>query len=294
MRVKNAVILLCGSALALTSHGQDGERPGEAVRTIVSRETEFFEFARDHGRRAAFLEFLADGGVMFDPAPVNAKQMWKKRPDDNSSLIWQAEFAAVARGCDIGYDTGPWEFKKDKAAETPDAFGHFVSIWKKQKDGRWKVALDYGIEHPRLVGESKPAEMVSSDDGLNEAVATKASRTAARAARDTFLKRAAADSAGALLAVADENIRVYRQGVLPAIGREAAGVMLGSTTGKLKMESAGGGMSRTGDLGYDYGAYTFTRGESHERGHYLQVWRTDASGAWKLALDLERKLPEKK
>lgn len=270
---------------------QQPERPQEAVRTIVNREHEFSGFAREHGRRAAFLEFCADDAVIFNPGPVNAKQLWTKRPEDNSLLVWQPDFAAVARACDIGYDTGPWEFKKNKAAENPDVFGDFVSVWRKQKDGRWKVAVDYGIEHAQLLGEPKPAEMFYSDDGRNEAVDTRASRKAARAARDAFLKAAGNDSAAALLGVADASIRVYRQGLSPAIGREAAGVMLGTTTGKLKMESSGGGMSRTGDLGYDYGSYRFKRGESSEAGHYLQIWHTDANGAWKLVLDLERKLP---
>lgn len=263
------------------------------MRTLADRETEFADFARDHSTRAAFLEFLADDAVLFDPGPVSGKALWKKRPENKSLLAWQPEFAAVARACDIGYDTGPWEFKKDKAAEKPDAFGHFVSIWKKQKDGRWKVAVDYGIEHAQMAADLPPTEMLYSDDGLNAPVDTKASRKAARAARDAFLKTAQTDSTAAFLAAADEKIRVYRDGVLPAVGRDAVGVMLGTTTGKLTMQSAGGGMSHTGDLGYDYGSYDFSHGEAKERGHYLQVWRTDADGAWKLALDLERKLPPK-
>ena len=282
-------VLLIGAAAA-----DETERPREAVQTLVSRETEFVEFARDHGRRAAFLEFLADDAVMFDPGPVNAKQMWTKRPEDNSSLVWQPEFAAVARACDIGYDTGPWEFKKERMSDKPDAFGHFVSVWRKQKDGGWKVMVDYGVEHAQPAATPQPTEMVSSDDGLNEPIDTKKSRKAARAARDEFIKKAASDSAAAFVAYADENIRVYREGVFPAIGREAAGVMLGTTTGKLKLASNGGGMSRTGDLGYDYGSYEFKRGEVSEHGYYLQVWRTDAAGTWKLALDLERKTAEKK
>src|SRR4051794_39436949 len=290
-RRRSAVATVVGLALIGAAQAQEAERPGEAVRTIVSRETEFFEFARDHGRRAAFLEFLADDAVMFDPGPINAKQMWTKRPEDDSSLAWQAEFAAVARACDIGYDTGPWEFRKDKTAERPDASGHFVSIWRKEKDGRWKVLVDYGVEHPQPVATPQPTEMVSSDDGLNEPIDTKKSRKAARTARDQFIKEAASDSAAAFIALADENIRVYRQGMLPAFGREAAGVMLGTTTGKLKLASNGGGMSRTGDVGFDYGSYNLVRGETNERGYYLQIWRTDAAGKWKLALDLERKLP---
>lgn len=292
--MRSFFILLLFAVASLRAQEPQPERPGEAVRTIVNRENEFFGFARDHSTRAAFLEFLADDAVLFDPGPVNGKAVWTKRAEDNSSLVWQPEFAAVARACDIGYDTGPWEFRKNKAAEKPDAFGHFVSIWKKQKDGRWEVAVDYGIEHAQLPAEPQPAEMVYSDDGLNEPVDTKAARKAARGARDAFLKAAENDSAAALLGAADETIRVYRQGVLPAIGREAAGVMLGSTTGKLKMDSTGGGVSRTGDLAYDYGSYSFTRGDAKEPGHYLQVWRTDANGAWKIALDLQRKLPEKK
>jgi ketosteroid isomerase-like protein len=291
VRITTAVVLALISAAA----AQEPERPGEAVRAIVSRETEFFEFARDHGRRAAFLEFLADDAVMFDPAPVNAKQMWTKRPEDSSSLAWQPDFAAVARACDIGYDTGPWEFRKDRTSDQPDAFGHFVSVWKKEKDGRWKVVVDYGVEHGQPPVKPPPTEMVSSDDGLNEPIDTKKSRKAARAAREQFTKEAASDSVAAFVAFADDNIRVYREGVFPAIGREAAGVMLGSKTGKLKLGSNGGGMSRTGDIGYDYGSYDFKRGEANEHGYYLQVWRTDATGKWKLAVDLERKLaPEEK
>lgn len=277
--------------LALAAaHGQE-VRPSDAVRVIVNEETRFAEHARDHGTRAAFLEFLADDAVMFDPAPVKGKELWEKRAPDNSSLIWSAAFAAVARGTDIGYDTGPWQWRKDKAAAEPDAFGHFVSIWKRQADGRWKVALDYGIDHPHLPAEPGQAQMSYSDDGLNETVDVKAARKAAQEARRLFVEQAKSDAPGAILAVAEPEIRVYRQGVLPAVGRESAGVLLGTRKGKLTLSSLGGGISRTGDLGYDFGKYTLSQSGKTEAGHYLQIWRTDATGAWKLALDLQRPLP---
>jgi ketosteroid isomerase-like protein len=266
-------------------------RPADAVRDIVNAETRFAEFAREHGTRAAFLEFLADDAVMFDPGPVKGKELWNKRPENDSLLEWQPAFAALARGCDLGYDTGPWQWRKDKGTETAEAHGHFVSIWKREADGQWKVALDFGIDHPPEVDATEPAEMSSSDDGRNESIDLERARKAAQQAQRTFVNAAKRNSSAALAAAADDAIRVYRQGVRPAVGREAAALMLGSTSGELTMKPAGGGISRTGDLGYDYGKYSLKRKSATERGYYLQVWRTDPAGKWKLALDLQRKLP---
>lgn len=270
------------------------ERPGDAVRAIVNAEKQFYEFARDHGTRAAFLEFLADNAVLFDPGPVKGKELWNKRPPNNSSLVWQAEFAAVARGADIGYDTGPYEYKRDKDNPKADSFGHFVSIWRKQNDGNWKVALDLGVEHPQLLEPPPPAQMLYSDDGLNEPVEINASRKAAAEAQHAFLAQANNDAAAAIAAAGDDSVRVYRDGVFPAVGRSAAQLLLSAHGGSLQMYNDGGAISRTGDLGYDYGRYLLKRGDTKERGHYLQVWRTDPTGAWKLALDLEKKLPPEK
>lgn len=275
--------------------GAEQERPAEAVRAIVENETHFFERAREQGTRAAFLEFLADDAVLFDPGPVNGKQMWKDRAESDAALAWQATFAAVSRGADLGYDTGPWEWRKMKDQEQPDAFGHFVSIWKKQADGRWKVALDYGIDHGALPAPPGPAEMSFADDGLNEPVKIEPARKAAQRAQKRFVEAASHDIAAAIAAQADANVRVYRDGVLPAVGRAAGAEMLKARGGRLAMHPLGGGLSHTGDLGYDFGKYSLAR-DSHttERGHYLQIWRTDPAGAWKLVLDLERKLPPEK
>ncbi len=288
---KPAQIFLTCFALAAGAAGADQQRPGDAVRAIVDNELQFAKNAAEHGTRAAFLEFLADGAVIFDPAPVNAKKRWHKRTDDGSLLSWHPEFAAVSRAADIGYDTGPWEWRKDKAAPKPEGFGHFVSVWKKQRDGRWKVALDCGIDHPDTAQAPNPVEMSYSDDGLNESVDLPKVRKAAQAAQREFLDGAKSDAAAALLKAADDSVRVYRQGLAPAVGRESAGLMLGATPASLRMTSIGGGISRTGDLGYDYGRYSLQRAAAKEVGHYLQIWRTDASGSWKLVLDLERKLP---
>lgn len=109
-----------------------------------------------------------------------------------------------------------------------------------------------------------------------------------------FVAVAKASSAGAILEVAAEELRVYRDGSLPAIGKSAAAALLGAKGGKISFEQMGGDMSRTADLAYSYGKYNLQHSEGAEAGHFFQIWQTDPAGAWKLAVDWQQPLPKEK
>ena len=67
------------------------------------------------------------------------------RPD--WSLTWKPTFAEMSRSGDLGYTTGTYESRgKDAQGQPTLRTGRYVSIWKKQADGTWKVVLDTG--HP--------------------------------------------------------------------------------------------------------------------------------------------------
>jgi hypothetical protein len=72
-------------------------------------------------------------------------------------LSWEPEFADIAAAGDLGYTTGPWEVRRT-AQDSPSAFGHYVTLWRKQADGVWKAELDNGIGHQRA---AKPAKVES-------------------------------------------------------------------------------------------------------------------------------------
>ena len=49
----------------------------------------------------------------------------------------------------LGYTYGNYIFKhKDKAGKLITDYGKYTSIWKKQRDGSWKVVLDMGNSSP--------------------------------------------------------------------------------------------------------------------------------------------------
>ncbi|MDQ6860616.1 MAG: nuclear transport factor 2 family protein [Verrucomicrobiota bacterium] len=292
MTIKTFPICCLALLLALSATAQESD-PAAAARTIVENEGKFYRMGQEQNTKAAFLQFLADDAIIFHPGPINARQEWARRPEKGISLKWRPVFAAISRSADLGYTTGPAEWRKEKDDEKPFGYGQFISIWRKQKDGSWKVAVDVGGEVP---GPPK-AEETEVEYSLSEAPnsATQPNTTNAnrllRNAEGKFANVARTDSTAALLGSASNSVRVQRDGVFPAVGRDAAGLMLSVTRGTLTHEKLGGAMSEAGDLAYSYGRYAQTHGERTEHGHYLQIWRLEAGGTFKIALDYQAPLP---
>ncbi|MEY2483808.1 MAG: hypothetical protein QOK24_2336 [Verrucomicrobiota bacterium] len=269
------------------------QKPGDAVRAMVDAERKFYQTGQEQGTRAAFLTFLADDSIVFRPGPSNGKEVWTKRAENGLDLIWEPTFAVMARSGDFGYTTGPAKWKANKNESKPLGYGTFVSIWKKQPNGSWKVALDAGTETPEPTGKPESLRMVSSDKPSKAKPDPDAARKTLLEAQKKFAETAKADSGRAALAVAADDIRVYRDAHFPAVGLASAGGLLATQGRKLLLEALGGDMSHSADLAYTYGKYS-SAGEGNEKGHYFQIWQRDDAGHWKLVLDWQQALPAEK
>ncbi len=59
------------------------------------------------------------------------------------SLSWKAEIAEVGGTADLGYTIGPYHMEFLDPEGNPVVIdGKFMTIWKKQADGTWKIAVD--------------------------------------------------------------------------------------------------------------------------------------------------------
>ena len=288
---RSSWLLLAGLSLALIP--LRAETLDEAVRAMTNAEKKFYETGQEKGTRAAFLEFLAPDGIIFRPGPLNGQEVWSKRPENGFDLVWEPTFAAIARSGDFGYDTGPAKWRANKQEPKFTGHGHFISIWKKQKDGAWKVALDCGIENPEPTGKPDTIRLVVPDESKAPVDLNTAQKNQADA-QQKFVASAKRDSALATLTFAAPEIRIYRDGHSPSVGKDAARPLLDATAGRTTLEVLGGDVSRSADLSYTYGKYSTVRRKGTEEGHYFQVWQTDPAGAWKLVLDWQQALPPPK
>jgi len=124
-----------------------------ALQAMVDTERAFAKMSEDQGTRPAFVAFIADDGILFRPRAVKGKQWFAEHPapqsDKRPLLSWYPAVAGMARAGDLGYTTGPWEFKPDIHDDKSVAWGHFLTVWKRQPDGSWKFAIDLGISNPQ-------------------------------------------------------------------------------------------------------------------------------------------------
>jgi len=60
------------------------------------------------------------------------------------SLHWTPLKAELARSGEIGYTYGTYERKRVVNGQGVTETGKYVTVWKKQRDGSWKVILDMG------------------------------------------------------------------------------------------------------------------------------------------------------
>lgn len=67
--------------------------------------------------------------------------------DPHYSLRWQPTSAAILIPGQLGYTTGRYESAGvGEDEEVVLRYGSYVSMWKKQEDGSWKVVFDTGAE----------------------------------------------------------------------------------------------------------------------------------------------------
>jgi ketosteroid isomerase-like protein len=121
--------------------------PRHSTESLIDAERAFSALSVKSGMRTAFLANLADDAVMFRPGPIDARKSWLARPDESGILEWGPEFVELSGAEDVGFSVGPWQYRESTGAE-PAAYGHFVTVWRRDERGDWKVVLDCGGSHP--------------------------------------------------------------------------------------------------------------------------------------------------
>ena len=145
---KSFKLLSISALLALAPTYGDEVDLEKAINSLVEAERSYAKLALEKDFRAASLQVFTDDAVIFAPGPQSGRKYWEKETEV-PFLIWRPIFASIARSADLGYTTGPWEYKKSRDDAKPQAFGDFITIWKRQADGLWRVVLDVGINHPQ-------------------------------------------------------------------------------------------------------------------------------------------------
>ena len=269
-----------------------------ALIPVVEAEHAFAELSAAQGMKAAFLGFAAPDAVIFRRTPVNAIEAWAQtNPAPTGLLTWYPTYADVSRAGDLGWTTGPYEFREKREDKQAVGNGHYVTLWRRQPDGTFKFVLDFGIRHDAPAAKETGLQYPpsarkagsQSDKGRGVAEVEAARASLLDAERSLADDSAPEGSARALLSRADDSFRLYRQNSFPFVGREAARKALEGKTDVVTWKASKAEVSRSGDLGYAYGTYELKTKASDEKpteqGNYVRIWKREGS-TWRVVLDV--------
>jgi ketosteroid isomerase-like protein len=262
------------------------------LNKLVETEKSFARTAAEKNTKTAFLTFLADDGIVFNPTETNGKLVWKARPESPALLAWNPAWADVSSDGNLGYTTGGWEFRPKGKTDKPAAFGEYVTLWQKQADGSFKAVLDIGINHPTSsfsnAGWKFPFDAGTGFKSVKSGV-TSGTLT------DIFSNKSLAN--GYFNYLADDCI-VLRDGNLPFYGKRNAFLGLEKLDREFPpsafLNFDGNVSSVFGNMMYAWGVYQLTdKDKSVKKWNFVQIWKY-RGGRWQIVLDIFNPIPSPK
>ena len=116
-------------------------------REIIKTDETFSNMSRQNGMKKAFIEYMDSEGILLRPnrPPIigaDAIEFLSQAIDTAYTLTWKPSGGEVSASGDLGFTYGIYTLSLTDTT----LYGTYVSIWKKQEDGKWKFILDTGNE----------------------------------------------------------------------------------------------------------------------------------------------------
>ncbi len=139
------LLLIAASSIATR------QKSAKGVDLLRQLEANFAADVAQHGHDAFITYFAEDGVEVVDGGGFKTKEeMHQEKPwPEGTTLTWTPVKAEMSASGDLGYTYGNYVFTaKNKDGKLVENYGKYTSIWKKQKDGQWKVVVDMGNSSP--------------------------------------------------------------------------------------------------------------------------------------------------
>jgi len=139
-------------AIALVATGCATARPDPAV--LLERDRAFDAATAERGMDG-FLEFIAPDVTLLPPGEAlqhgrdAMRDHWKDLLAQKGMIRWHPVEGQLAASGDLGYTIGLYELHAtDAKGQKQDHHGKYLTVWRKDPDGVWRVVSDLGSPGP--------------------------------------------------------------------------------------------------------------------------------------------------
>jgi ketosteroid isomerase-like protein len=280
----SAIAALC-CAVAVEAAAVSAPRAGVAearhaiLEDVIAQERAFANDSAQRGMRDAFLTYIADDGILFAPGPVSGKKHLSTTDASPGTLTWTPAFAGMAVSGDLAFTVGPYVWTDGKVSSG----GQYLTIWRKDSQGRWRFELDRGTGGPRE-GEGRADDVELVRLPMSDAKADPAGSAGLADAEASLSNQSRLDAPQALLKRLAPHARVLRPGSAPAITAAQHAAIAAGAPASITYAPVLARTSAAGDLAYSYGEATWTKDGKARQGHFVRVWQKQG-GKWAIVVD---------
>jgi ketosteroid isomerase-like protein len=258
------------------------------LQALVNTEREFARTATVKGLRDSFLDYFADDSIALVPAPESARDRLRSQPSQPFSeleITWEPRLGDVAASNDIGWLTGPSTIINHTAATPVPRFGNYLSVWRRQPDGRWRVYIDVGANVPARPPFAPGFTRTPFGKKYAGAEGKEAATRSLAEADRAFNGRIASGAAAAYTERTTSSSRLHRPGSLTVVGTDAIAAWVSANAASMSAVSTAAEAAKSGEIGFSYGTYE-VKSATLEKGAYVRVWTRDAGGLWFVVADV--------
>jgi len=303
------VIYLTGETVQMANQKATTPNIEKEKHTLLELDSAMSDVSEEKGLFEAFYPFLDEQSVIF---PANghpicgqnacAKLMEKVNSDkENGKIKWYPLKVLVSLAGDIAYTNGNFErIISSTGTETKPVIHYYVTIWKKNSTGHWKIAVSQGLlfvndlNQPPVSKQFKEANL--SPTLLNvintERAFSKYSMEQNRlGAFYNYIDDKGIAISGGTTPRFKEN---YSKALADLNEKKEAVPSLPRTT--LEWEPFFAYLSQSEDYAFDYGPYTYTEydatgGKKLYYGYFITVWKKQPDNSWKFIMDCGNESP---
>lgn len=154
----NVSIVLLAILFSCTAPKMSTEDIKKVEQEIIEVENAFSDYSEKNGFSKALVEYAADDLIKLNHlqyATIGKEKLKNEAEEDSTgnsqaTLTWKPLKVHVAASGDMAAVFGDWyyKFKSPITAADSTVYGNYLTVWMKQKDGRWKFVMDGGNPTP--------------------------------------------------------------------------------------------------------------------------------------------------
>jgi ketosteroid isomerase-like protein len=256
------------------------------VSEVVAAEQAFNRLVERKGIKEAFLTVADPEGVVFRPHVVKISDFYNSIDKQPGNLAWQPKFARISANGDLAFSAGPYVYQNGKD-DTDKVFGDYVSVWRADQDGKLKLLIDLGIQHP----EPEKEELIDfkEPDTTRRGAASKDpfnGKTIIMNTDKVFNHELTVSVLASYKEFLSPEGRYYFPGFEPISGTDKTMKFLANEGITISAKTLDVGRSTSGDLAYSYGTARIKKGEIVSDYNYVRIWEIDARHRWNILVEI--------